>query len=1546
MEQGGAQQRNWTTKRGVFVSLVVALLGLLGAGLFTLNLIVSNSRAAADAKLRRFQSLELVDHLRQTSDDLTRMARSFAVTGDPRFEQYFNRILAIRRGEAPRPVDYDRVYWDYVVASGSNPRADAAPVSLRELMEAAGFTSEEFATLREAEHRSDRLAVIEQVAMSAVKGLFEDEQGAFTRRAAPDPALARSLLFGDEYHETKAEIMGLVDQVAQAVDKRTVGEVDALVFHGRELELIGLVLGVGALVVVVILLMITVLGRRSEKKSGSREMAASREGKAAIPVFKTALIESWPLLFASLLAIALIAGISWRNMTHQVERERRDLEEALGTVLDSTAKAVRHWFLEREQEVRVWAGLPEIARIHDGLAKLRGDRSALIEATEQSSLRTLLEPLVMEQAYSGYLLVDEDGTVLASNHEVMIGFRATTEQDRAFLERARTAPRFSQVSLPGQWFAGGFELQPRATMLAGSSIRSLNGSTGGVLILLIDPEDEFTEILQRGRLGDSGESYAFNRSGQLISESRFDDDLRQIGLISPGERGILNIEIRDPGGNMVEGFRPPVERGDLPLTRMAKAASAGIDGADLNGYNDYRGVPVVGTWTWNEGIGYGICTEMDVAEASVPVKDIQRQAMLSIVFSGVLLLALTGIFTWARMRMAMVNDDLKKSERKTRESEQRVTSIIQSSADGIVSIDARGVIRLFNTAAEKMFGYAAEEAVGKNVKILMPEAIAAGHDQHLAQYDPDRESAIVGQTREVEAIRRDGRTFPLELKVTEVSIDGELMFIGLLRDITERKAMEEREREAARQLEIAREQAESANQAKSDFLANMSHEIRTPMNAIIGLSDLCLRTDLDDKQRDYIGKVHQASRALLGIINDILDFSKIEAGKLEMENEPFLIDEVLENVGTVISVKTQEKGLELLFDRADDVPPGLIGDSLRLGQILINLANNAVKFTEHGEVVLRIGLEEDRGDRVRLKFSVTDTGIGMTEEQIGRLFQSFSQADSSTTRKYGGTGLGLAICKQLVEMMDGRIWVESAPGRGSTFSFTVEFGKGREDAQEGGFQLSPDLRGLNALVVDDNMTSREILVHYLSSFSFNVVTADDAEEALQAVREGDIDLIAMDWLMPGMNGIDATKKIKTEMGLEKVPKVILVSAFARNELSRKEGAEYADGILTKPISPSHLFDAAMEAFGRGDSVDAPSRRRHRRASESVSTDLIAGARILLVEDNHINQQVASELLAQAGMVVEVANHGQEALDRLAESKFDAVLMDIQMPVMDGFTATGRIRSMPEHKGLPVIAMTANATVQDRQNALDHGMNDHIPKPIDPDLLFKTLLKWIPVQNHGVFGAGLKAGGGTDLLAEIPGLDLETALRNVGENRRLLHKVLGDFHADHAGDPASIRAALDRADLGSAQRLAHTVKGIAGTIAAVDLQHAAAELEKALRDHDIPAARAALEAFDSCMSALMPILAPFANDDGQGAEPAGSTEPHDAARVTELLEELATLIDEMDPDAEEKLAQLSSAAGGHADPALMKRLAAEVRGFDFDAAGSTLKVLREGLISEN
>ncbi|MGK0299139.1 MAG: PAS domain S-box-containing protein, partial [Gammaproteobacteria bacterium] len=557
--------------------------------------------------------------------------------------------------------------------------------------------------------------------------------------------------------------------------------------------------------------------------------------------------------------------------------------------------------------------------------------------------------------------------------------------------------------------------------------------------------------------------------------------------------------------------------------------------------------------------------------------------------------------------------------------EKSINKLIESMPDPLVIINQSGEIVMANHQLTNIFGYQKNELLGKKIEVLLPDNIRKGHVALRDDYFVTPTIRVMGESSNLVALRKNGDIFPVEVSLSPIEADGEQLVVAVARDITKRK---EDEIKLAKAIEIA----ESSNQAKSDFLANMSHEIRTPMNAIIGMSHLALQTDLDTKQRNYIEKVHRSGESLLGIINDILDFSKIEAGKLQLEAIDFRLEDVFDNLENLIGLKAEEQGLEMMFDLPIDLPTALIGDSLRLGQILINLGNNAVKFTESGgEITFSAEVKEDANEEncnsVLLQFSVQDSGIGLTLEQQSKLFQSFSQADSSTSRKYGGTGLGLTISKNLSEMMGGEIWVESELGKGSSFHFTARMGK-----QLGEFSkrrsLSHELGAMRVLVVDDNATAREILSSMLASIGMRVDQAGSGESAIALLEDYSGDdpykLVLMDWKMPNMDGVETTRALQSNSNIDEIPTVIMVTAYGREEaVHNAKGVDIKD-FLTKPVTPSTLLDAMLMAMGHEAINNGRKVIRSEKSQEHI--DALAGANILLVEDNEINQELAIDLM--------------------------------------------------------------------------------------------------------------------------------------------------------------------------------------------------------------------------------------------------------------------------------------------------------------------------------
>jgi two-component system sensor histidine kinase/response regulator len=699
------------------------------------------------------------------------------------------------------------------------------------------------------------------------------------------------------------------------------------------------------------------------------------------------------------------------------------------------------------------------------------------------------------------------------------------------------------------------------------------------------------------------------------------------------------------------------------------------------------------------------------------------------------------------------------------------------------------------------------------------------------------------------------------------------------------------------------------------------------MNAIIGLSHLALKTQLTPKQRDYVSKVHNAGTSLLAIINDILDFSKIEAGKLDIEKTDFRLDDVISSVTTLTAQKAHDKGLEFLTRVSPAIPEDLLGDPLRLGQILTNLVNNAVKFTEKGEIRLDIELLERTGEKVQLKFSVRDTGMGMTPEQSAKLFQPFTQADSSTTRKHGGTGLGLTICRRLVELMGGRIWLESQPGVGSTFLFTVWLGVG---SATGARKIVPEkLARLRVLVADDNPAAREILQEPLSTLTNHVDVVASGKEAIAAIQQHDAtepyDIVFMDWRMPGMDGLEAGRQIKSDETLKHPPHIVLVTAFGREEAREEAERLQFDGFLVKPVTRSMIVDTLVNVFAEaGESAAA--------ATEGEETTRLRGARILLTEDNEINQQIAVELLEGAGATVKVANNGREAVEILfggpQPPPFDVVLMDHQMPEMDGHQATAKLRSDPRFATLPIIAMTAHATIEEKERCLAEGMNDHISKPIDPDNLFETVGRFFkpaaaalpsersagfsPLQPVKPESAGITSSspltaeskrpeGRAPLPDDLPfveGLDTKDGLTRVAGNRKLYLKLLRQFIEQQGPALGQIAAALATGDMALAERHAHTLKGVAGNIGARQVQTAADALEKLIHakaaagEMDSARQRAA-GALDPLIARLKEVLHASAPETRTQAAASAPTNP---AQSREAAAQLIQLLSEFDPGA--------------------------------------------------
>ncbi|MGO8788290.1 MAG: response regulator, partial [Terriglobia bacterium] len=676
----------------------------------------------------------------------------------------------------------------------------------------------------------------------------------------------------------------------------------------------------------------------------------------------------------------------------------------------------------------------------------------------------------------------------------------------------------------------------------------------------------------------------------------------------------------------------------------------------------------------------------------------------------------------------------KRAEEALRESEARFRRLIESNIIGVFVGDSAGGILDANAAFLKMIAYTEEDL--RNGSIRWDRITPAEYHHVNERIGEQLRTSGVSAQLETEYVRKDGSRLPALLGLAALDAAG-YHAIGLVVDLTARKQVE-------RDLQFAKEAAESASRAKSEFLANMSHEIRTPMNGIIGMTELALDTPLSSEQRDYLMMVKDSADSLLTLINDVLDFSKIESGKLSLDTTEFNLYDAIANNLRVLSVRASQKGLEVAWSAQAAVPEQVLGDPGRVRQIIVNLVGNAIKFTEQGEVVVGVTVESRRDTDILLHFTVRDTGIGIAPEKQDMIFEAFSQVDTSMTRKYGGTGLGLTISSRLVQMMDGRIWLESVPGEGSTFHFTARFGLPKAKTLETPHRQVASLRGLPVLVVDDNSTNLKILQAMLKHWFMAPELAKSGSEGLSALErtasaDSPFPLILLDAQMPEMDGFSLAEIIRQNPRLAGATIMMLTSAGQRGDVARCRQLGIAV-YLIKPIRQSELLEAILAALGKSPTADIPAAviTRHTLREDRRKVQ------ILLVEDNAVNQQLAVRLLEKRGHIVTVASNGSEALALLTRTRFDVALMDVQMPVMDGFEATAAIRKAETSSGnhLPIIAMTAHAMEGDRERCMAAGMDAYISKPIQRDELIEMVERIGDSASHpkdigGQFGGGLQ-----------------------------------------------------------------------------------------------------------------------------------------------------------------------------------------------------------------
>ncbi len=1253
-------------------------------------------------------------------------------------------------------------------------------------------------------------------------------------------------------------------------------------------------------------------------------------------------------LSAVFIALLVVAASAYTVVKLVEERYRLTLYNELTTLLDGISKSTGIWGGEQHLLVQRLAREEHVLEVAQELLMLPREQGALLSAPGQKEMRMELHFYLESKFYEGYFIIAPDNISLASSRDANVGTPNLLVRYPELLAQAwggetlLTPIQRSDVPLKRgeQAAASGNE-----TMFVVTPIKDKTGAIIALLTLRINPYTTLFPMMEYARLGETGDSYAFDRYGTLLSRSRFEELLVRIGLLQPGESSAANLQLRDPGVDLTRRANATITPDRWPLTKMAAGATIGEDGIDLEGYRDYRGVPVVGAWHWNQELGFGFVVEQDRDEAYAVFYFMRLTTFLGAFITASIFILLALVFASGKRRLANI--------------QRRLQAIVETAIDGIVVIDGIGVIESVNPATEKIFGYSAAQLVGNNVSMLMPEPHKGRHDAYLAHHLKTGEAKVIGYEREVDAQRSNGEIFPIELSVNRLELGSGIHFAGVIRDISERRQAEQalkREQQATesantmltmtqlaldrtgisefwiaaedgrvlrvndhacrhlgysreellqlkvpdfdpnftveeyprliapileqgwgrietihrtkngvdvpveviivflpdppsgepmsiaftidiserKQAELAiiqaREEAIAANRAKSTFLATMSHEIRTPLYGVVGTVDMLAYTKLDRSQLDLVNTAQDSAALLQSIIDDILDFSKIEAGRLELEQRPLSLEQLVEKLGDSLQHLAVKRGVELLI-YCDPRLPEVKGDPVRLRQILYNLAGNAIKFSSDiqdrdGQVVISATLEGQREGVADICLRVSDNGIGMSSEVQQRLFMPFVQGEEETTRRFGGTGLGLVITERLVELMGGDIVVESFEGEGSSFEVHLSM----QSLAETPSADTSDLSGLKVLLIKEDRNVSWMLTNYLQYAGAEVISVYP-DEALSVCQEACGHIKEPVVVIDPEGDLDMARELRNELRavLKDIElRFVLVERGRRRHARPDEG----DG-MTLDLNAMHratLLNAVAAVAGRESPL------QDLKMPQAVTSDTplsineakAQGRLILLADDNATNRKIISQQLQLIGYLAETAEDGKEALEMWRSGSYAMLMTDCHMPQMDGYQLSEAIRKEEEDgKHIPIVAITADALKGTSTKCFNAGMDDYLTKPIQLHQLQQTLEQWLPDtvrESEASWDAPQeKSDEALDPLA------LGDLLGT--QDREMLVEYYSSFIETSTPTVEQIRAAFDRGSMSEVGNLAHKMKSAARTVGANALADCCLELEQAGKADD-------------------------------------------------------------------------------------------------------------------